>query len=231
MSKGKPFIVPEITRPLQIQLTLCENLFVSFKTEGGKKKPCIRIGNKKGAISSIKPWWKVGHTRELYNAKVFKTVLSDDNTKYWKRIKKVGYIIAHNETHARSIANERFSRIIRYSKGMGRYAWSRAMVLIANKQQPLQTSNTNPVNQNVNVQINKDGYSSGNYSITVNNNLDYASYSLKHGEAYVTTAMMKAANATNAIINKFIDKHKDDFFSNVSDLDKMKTPFPKDMMQ
>ncbi len=48
---------------------------------------------------------------------------------------------------------------------------------------------------------------SGNYSITVFDNLRYAGIALKDGEAYVTTAMMKAANSVNGMLNNYIKSH------------------------
>lgn len=230
-AKLKPNIVSEFSGNMQIKLTECKNLFVSFKKTGGRRIPCIRIGSKEGARSNIKPWWRVGHTKELYKAKVFKTELSEDRAKVWKRLKKVAYIVAKNESHAKRIARDKFKRLIKYSSGLAKSAWSRAMQLTSGRNQRLQTTNSSPLEGNILVKKDTKGFSSGKYSITVTNNLSYAEESMNKGKMSVTTAMMKASNVTNAIINRFIDEHRLDFFDKNSPLEKMKTPFTEDMMK
>ena len=93
------------------------------------------------------------------------------------------------------------------------------------------TKNTGAMYSASDVQKTSIGLNDGQYSITERNLLRYADQSLKDGQMAVQTAMMKAANSVNAIINNYIEKHKYDFFNQNPDMDKAEAPFPPDAFQ
>ena len=74
---------------------------------------------------------------------------------------------------------------------------------------------------NVAVYNETSGSDSGDVSIYVHDNLDYATQALKDGEQYVEIAVQKASNAIIGMINQKMKSH-------LTLHDPLKIPFPKE---
>lgn len=210
-----------------ILLERCDQYAVSF--DGKTKRPCIRIGDRyKGRIVDLNEWWTTGRDKTVYDSKVYKVTLSDDRIKAWKK-PRVSYMVCRSDQHAKVMVEYRFNPIVKKDSGIAKNALTKAMILTNGQSQNITSQKSNVINQNVNVEKQGFGFDSGCWTIKVNDNISYASEALKNGYMALQRALQKAANAQNAIINHYIDKHKDDYFSNVSELDKSDSPFPPEI--
>lgn len=217
-SKGKvKQITTEINGDLQIAVVECSDLQVGFKTNGGVRKPCVRRGGKHGPIVTDNiVWWRTNLDKSMYTAKVFKVTLSDDRAKAWPKSPKTEYIVAQDIGYAQKITIDRYSKIVQRYTGLGKDAWSRAMMLASDKPAKFVAGDKAKSILNTKVFVTKNLNAantlgtSGEYSITVSDDLRYAGTALKGGEAYVTTAMMKAANSVNGYLNNYIQNHSGD---------------------
>lgn len=232
-SKGqiKP-IVEKINGELQIAVEACANLFPSWKWQSGKRLPCIREGNPKGSCTSIKPWWKV-QLKNLDTAKVFKVTLSPDRGVAWPKSKLMYYIVAYDIDYAKNLVTSRYNKIVKRYSGLGQDAWSRAMMLVSDRPANFVAGAKAKSILNSTVSVSKtqnmSGIGSGSYTVIVEDNLRFAGKALKGGEAYVNTALMKAANSINANINNYIDSHQGNgnWFAE-QNWQKAEAPFPPD---
>ena len=200
---------------------------VGFKTVGGVRKPCVRRGGKHGPIvNDRRIWWRVPLDNAITQAHVFMMKLSPDRALAWKKQPKEEYVVARDIEYVQKIMIDRYSRIVKRYTGLGKDAWSRAMMLASNRPANFVSGPKAKSILNYNVIVRKDG--SGNeWSIQVTDNLRYATKALNGGEAFVNTAMMKAANAVNGMINRFIDQHsKDGNWFNEENWSKADAPFP-----
>jgi len=164
-------------------------------------------------VNDKRIWWRVQIDRNITKAKVFKVTLSDDRVKAWKKSPKEEYIVARDMEYAKKITIDRYSKIVKRYTGLGKDAWSRAMMLASDRPANFIAGAKAKSILNAKVVVDKNLTSgnalgtSGNFSITVEDNLNYAGKALRGGEAYVNTAMMKAANAVNGMINRYIEQH------------------------
>lgn len=236
-SKGKvKQITTEINGELQIAVVECGDMVVGFKTEGGVRKPCVRRGGKHGPIvNDTIVWWRTNLDKSMYTAKVFKVTLSDDRARAWPKSPKTEYIVAQDIGYAQKITMNRYSKIVKRYTGLGKDAWSRAMMLASDKPAKFVAGDKTKSILNTKVFVSKNlnaanmTGTSGEYSITVSDDLRYAGTALKGGEAYVTTAMMKAANSVNGMLNNYIKSHSGNgsWFSE-ENLPLPSAPFPPD---
>ncbi len=133
------------------------------------------------------------------------------------------YIAASSEKSATRWLKAIEKKRIKKYRGLAKHALGRiahkvaASVNVAdNVEQAAQTI----AERNTNVQKSSTGFNDGQYSITMEDNLDYAMLALKNGEQDVNTCLQRALNATTAIINKRCE--------NLLGFNKIDTPFPKD---
>lgn len=214
-------------------MTECPDVVVGWRTVGGTRKPCLRRGGPRGPIvDGMITWWKVTMDKSIYDAKVFKVTLSDDRAKAWNKSPKEEYVVARDIGYATKITEQRYSRIVERYTGLAKESWSRAMMLASDrpatfsvtpKAKQILTSNI-VVTKNLN-KGNALG-TSGEYSIHVEDNLNYAGTALKGGESYVTTAMMKACNSVNGYINNYIQSHGGDRWFADENWQTAEAPFP-----
>lgn len=200
---------------------------VGFKTVGGVRKPCVRRGGKHGPlVTDRRIWWRVPLDNAITQAKVFMMKLSPDRALAWKKQPREEYVVARDLEYVQQIMIDRFSKIVKRYTGLGKDAWSRAMMLTSDRPAKFVSGSKAKSILNYNVIVRKDS-GSDNWSIHVTDNLRYATKALNGGEAYVNTAMMKAANAVNGMINRFIDQHANDpNWFNEENWSKADAPFP-----
>lgn len=188
----------------------CPNLVPSWTWSSGKKLPCIREGSAKGPRTSIKPWWKA-QLKMLGTAQVFKVTLSPDRHVAWPKSKITYYVVAHTIEYVKKLLTARYNKIVKRYSGLGKDAWSRAMMLVSDRPANFMATEKakGVLNKNVVVhtQLQQASIGSGTYTIIVEDNLRYAGKAVKGGEDAVTTALMRAANSVNANINNYIEQH------------------------
>lgn len=229
-SKGKLHPVSEKIddNDLGIAVEESKEYVVGFRTEGKTRKPCIRIGSRKGAAArNIKPWWRINVNHEMYSAKVYKVTLSKGRADAWKKQKPVWYMVAKSLDAARLFVTKRYQKLVTRYSSLGRGTWTRAMSLVADKGQKtdLTPKAGAAAVRSVNVAKDITGFSSGNVTVTVSNFLPYISRIV--GESFVRNALMKALNSTNGMVNSWIKKHDErKWFKEISD-----KPFPKEAFQ
>lgn len=237
MSKGKiKPLVETAQSDLDIAIKHVPEYVVGFMTKNKQAKPCIRHFSKHGAIVNIKPWWKVNVNAELYDAKVFRVTLSSVRRQAWKKSKAVWYMVATDLQKAKKFVEQRYSKLVKRYSGLGKNAMSRAMALVSDRPAKITSdAKTYPVlakNVTVSKQLSKSFTgSSGQFSITVEDNLRFAGNALKGGAGYVNTAMMKACNSVNGYINNFIRNNKSSSWFSKENWAAAEAPFPKEAFQ
>lgn len=191
------------------------SLMLGFKSIGKKKVPCLRvvgsknefsIGNKASLIildKSLKP----------QVAKVFS----------WKRRSgRVYYIVSSGmEATQKWIKDTEKKRIQKY-RGLAKHALGRLMHKVASISvtDNIDAAAQTVAEQNTNVVKQSTGFNSGVYSLTLNDQLNYALDALKGGQMEVNNCLQRAMNSITSIIN---NKCK-----NVFGFEKLEIPFPKD---
>lgn len=127
-------VVANINGDLQISVVECADMCVGFKTVGGTRKPCVRRGGKHGPIvNDRRIWWRVPIDKAITQAKVFMMKLSADRALAWKKQPREEYIVARDIGYVQKVVTDRYSRIVKRYTGMGKDAWSRAMMLASNR--------------------------------------------------------------------------------------------------
>ena len=133
------------------------------------------------------------------------------------------YLAAPSESVAKKFMVEREKRRIKKHKGLAK----RALGLLAHKvsasisvsdnvEQAAQTI----AQQNTKVDKRLEGFSSGTYSITVEDDLRYAIDALNGGEGEIQSSIQRAMNQITAVINNRC--------KNLLGFEKLEIPFPKD---
>ena len=200
--------------------------------KGGQRLPCIRHGLKGPQVTDKKFWWRTGRqSQAVYQSKVYKVTISSSRHQAWKKPVE-SYIVAISPEAVVQALKWRFSFVVKKDSQLGRSAWTRAMMMTSQKNAKLE----NQIKQNVlsdNIIVVKNlnsnfSQSEGSFSITINNNLSYADKSLKNGQQEVTLAMAKAVNSVNGFLNKYADKHKQDFFDDDVVVEKWDRIFPSE---
>ena len=229
-SKGKLRPVAERIDDAELGIAVEEakEYVVGFHMVGGERKPCLRVGNCRGAVANnVKPWWRVNVNREMYAAKVYRVTLSKGRAEAWKRQKPVWYMVAKSLDAAKAHVTKRYQRLVTRYSNLGRGTWTRAMSLVADRGQKSDLTQKAGAAAVRSVSVAKDvtGFSSGNVTVTVSNFLPYISKIV--GETFVRNALMKALNSTNGIVNSWIKKHDAKrWFNEISE-----KPFPKEVFQ
>ena len=228
-NKGKGKIHPlveTINGELQVAVSECPDLCPAWTRQGGRKLPCVRRGSAKGARTDIKPWWQVAMSKGLGGARVFKVELSPDRAEAWPKSRLVQYVVAYDLAYVKKLIKDRYDKIVKRYSGLGRDAWSRAMMLVSDR--PANFISTPKAKKVLDghVAVRKQK-GDGRYGGTVHDNLRYAGKALKGGDNAVNEALMKAANSVNANINNYIESHqkRGDWFDE-SSWPKEDAPFP-----
>ena len=166
----------------------------------------------------------------LSTAHVFKVELSPDRAEAWPKSKLVQYVVAYDLAYVQKLIKKRYDKIVKRYSGLGRDAWSRAMMLVSDR--PANFTSTEKAKKilNTTVAVRKQS-GDGMYGVTVSDNLRYAGKALKGGDGAVSTALMKAANSVNANINNYIESHqkRGDWFDE-SSWPKADAPFPPETL-
>lgn len=140
----------------------------------------------------------------------------------WKRRSgRVYYIVSSGLEAAQKWIKDTEKKRIQKYRGLAKHALGRLMHKAAslsvtdNVEAAAQTvaeQNTNVIKQNT-------GFNSGRYSLTMNDELNYALDALKGGQGEVNSCLERAMNSITSIIN---NKCK-----NVLGFEKLEIPFPK----
>jgi len=192
-------------------------LYPSIWDKGGAKIPCLRVtGSKTRYPASM--IWAAGKGVKLSALQVF----SFEDTHGEKSRKR--YIVATDAKAAQKAARDFIKRRIARHKGLAKLALGKLMAKAARTSKPV----TDAANQDTTriagevTRATSSGTgtgSSGHYTLTCEDNLDYALLALKGGQAAFDEACGKAANKIASVIkNKLADSFlKPD----------IQTPFPE----
>ena len=235
--KGKVKGIREADSPtsdFDIVYKMMPEYVVSFRRlKDGKAIPCVRLGAH-GPVVNKKFWWRTGREKAVYGSHVYKVILSSSRHEAWKKPVE-SWIVAPDVESVKKALEWRFSFIVKKDVSLGKAAWSRAMALTSDRPAKIENSAKSKVlNENIVVTKDLDSNfigSEGRFSITVSDKLNFADKAMKNGQQEVVVAMAKASNSTNAIINNYIDKHKDDMFNDTADVEKWDRIFPKEWFE
>lgn len=109
--KIKP-IVEQAVSDLDIAVVEAPEYVMSVKTEGGVRKPCVRVGSKRGPIVNLKVVYRIEDKSMLRNAKVFKVTLSDSRLQAWKYAKSPWLMVAKDLQSAKANAAYRYNKLV-----------------------------------------------------------------------------------------------------------------------
>lgn len=179
----------------KIELKQESGMTPSWSTKGKDKAPCIRQGKVKYVKQPNERivWCQM----PVYGSKL--------NVYRWdyKRGEKTTtyYIVAGSQGEAKMKAKEKVQKRINMYKGLARHAISKLMMktfatsitdAVNNATGQVADKNTVVVKRNLN----------NEYSIHIEDNLDYALDALKSGQSSIDIAMMRAANKITSVINQ-----------------------------
>lgn len=211
-----------VADPNKMKLTVkvASGFVVGWKTKGGKRERCLRLGNAEINSSSYRDI--AGKYVKGENLLVYSVIDSVEGAKS----KTQRYmVIARSSKDAEHYAKVRHVKRVKQFSGMAKYALTLAMMKTAGNAKVSQVGNIAPkakntAAQNVEVRVNETGWNKGEVSIDIHDALDYAAKALKNGEGFVTQAIQ---NASNSIIGMINNKMK----RNGSLHEKIAIPFPK----
>lgn len=134
------------------------------------------------------------------------------------------YVLAKNEKDARNWAEKKLAKYIRMYSGTAKWVLGQAMSRVSNKgyasSEQIEKAAQRVGLGALSVVVVADGYNSGEYRVTVADDLRYAKLALRGGPSAMDAIMMKAANRTAGIINRQIRELR-------FDGELMQTPFPE----
>lgn len=195
----------------------------SFKGTKGKRGGRRVVRTKGGhEIASVKTINLAGPYKRGEHPKVFTIVIKSPYlyNKIRGGYERV-YAIANSHSDAKKWAVNRLRRYIEIFKGMARWTIGQAQQRIAGSSPTESVSRQARATALKHLVVLKSGsgFSSGNYSIFVNDKLNYATLALQNGESTLTLATMMAANRTAGILKAYAKKHGLD--------EVVTTPFPE----
>lgn len=216
----------KVANPRDMDLTVREakGFVVGWKTKGKRRSRCVRIGNVRGPeVSSGSVRDIAGMYFKGENVKVYSVIDMVEGSK--KRTERY-LVLSKTEKDANEYARTRHVRRVKRYSGMAKFALTLAMMKTSGRgsdggaQASRQAKQT--ASANVTVFNQATGGGSGDVSIYVHDNLDYATLALEGGEAYVETAAQKACNSIIGLINHKIGSH-------LTIHDRIKVPFPEEV--
>lgn len=192
-------------------------LYPSIWEKGGAKIPCLRVTGSKARFPVRSVVWTAKGAK-LRTLQVFSFV-DNHGEKSRKR-----YIVAPDAKSAQRAARDYIKRRVARHKGLAKLALGKLMSKAARTSKPV----TDAANQDTTriagevtraTSIGSGSGNSGHYTLTCEDNLDYALLALKGGQTAFDAACSKAANKIASVI-----KHKlaDSFLKPNID-----TPFPE----
>lgn len=208
-----------VAKAQKAEVECVSNLVPSFYTTGKVKTPCLRV---RGSLARFYPTvekvvWSTAQGLKTRTLHVYSFLdrRGDKETKY--------LIVAPSAAVAKRKASDIIKKRIARHKGLARCALGKLMNKTAET-----TNVSDAVNQKtagvadkttVVRRTRQGGDYSGSYSLTCEDNLDYAMLALKGGQAAFDAACQKAANKIASVI-----QHKvgNGFFG-----PKIETPFPE----
>lgn len=195
----------KIDGPLSIKLVPIYSAFVGFT--GKDHKVCLRIGSKSGAISPIKPLWRIPPKTPNYpNAKVFALTLSPGRLEAWPHQKPLRYIVAEDYDSALKTVKNWFGGIRERYQSLGKSAWGRAMALASDKPFTSKVSRQHQakLDQLVDVRLvtEEEKFGSGAFAMSVRDRLRYAQDALDGGAGAVQVALDAAIKNVNGYLDK-----------------------------
>lgn len=186
------------------------NLQLSYRTDGSKKIPCLRIGKTRYVK---KPTERIVFDSLDKCAKVF----TWDYERGEKQ--KLTYIIVANSINqAKRKVKEIVKKRMMAYRGLAKRAIS--LLMMKTFSQSI-ADNVNTLTENVAQSMTSkiERVSNGMHVLSLKDDLDYALAALKHGQNSIDIAMMKASNK---IVSKINMKCK-----NLLGFEKLETPFPE----
>ena len=193
------------------------SLYPSIWEKGGAKIPCLRMAGSKARLPVRSVIW-TGKGAKMRTLHVY-SFLDNHGKTNRKR-----YIVATDAKAAKKAAKDFIRRRVARHKGLAKLALGKLMGKAAKTSKPV-TSAANQDNARIAAEVTRATASgtgtgsSGHYTLTCEDNLDYALLALKGGQAAFDAACGKAANKIASVI-----KHKlaDSFLK-----PEIQTPFPE----
>lgn len=175
----------------------------SYRMLGGKRVPCVRIGDEKSpsldgvrVVALTKTWHGRADRPDVYMV----------NGSVGDKARKSFFILARSKAQAADWVRTWNEKRIKQYRGMAKFAIGIAQSKVSSRSQPFEgiTGKAKAVALlNVNVKKQKAG---NLYSIDVADTLGYASKALKGGEATVAIAEQRACNSIVGYINSTIKR-------------------------
>ena len=205
---------------IKVEVKVDKSLYPSFTTEGGHSFPVIRITGSKAKYA--------GNEKVVWPLLITKTCSVFRFTDEFSKNKRKYLIVANTLSDAKKKAKEIvYKRAVKYEKlakaalgvSMKKVGDSSNIADITNMKVKTKSNELTTVTEN----IRKDEINGGGtYTLTVNDNLNYALDAIKGGRSGVDTALKKSMNKIVSVINR--KTKATDFFG---DKIKLETPFPE----
>lgn len=120
-------------------------------------------------------------------------------------------------------AKQRHKNMVLKYRGLAKLALGMAMHAVSANETPSVGNVTNKAREVgakvVSARVMDSGFSSGQVSIHVEDNLDYAADAIKNGQSYIDTAVQKALNSAVGYLNRRFEKRGIE--------DALNAPFPE----
>ena len=208
-----------VAKAPKIEVSCDAALYPSFRRVGKVNIPCLRYKGSGARFQTDKPiiWPRRGVLYDFCQVYTFFDIKRGSESVAY-------FIVAPDAKSARARAQEIVNKRLSRYKGLARLALGRLMNKASQTSQS-STDNATPFSQKVANEVSQaTAYGTGSgaegaYSLTCEDNLDYATLALKGGPSAVDMAAMKAANKIASVIRRKIG---DEFFHPVID-----TPFPE----
>ena len=179
------------------------NYYASYKTLGGKRCPCIRLGSPRGPeLTGSRVIWLVKSWRgNADRPDVFAV-----NDSVGDKQRATVFVVARSAAEVKQWASENHKARVAKYRGMAKFALGYAMSKVSTRGGAADM--TTPAAKsiavrNVRTRNTKQGAS---YTIDVTDALNYASLALKGGEAAVAIAERRACNSVVGYINSTLKR-------------------------
>lgn len=210
--------ITAVAKAQKVDMQIESALYASYFKNGSVIIPCIRFkGSNARYMSNNKIIWETNGVK-FKSCQVFSFVdkRGDNSRKY--------FIVAPDLKTARMVCNNFITKRINKHKGLAKFALGKLMNKASQTSKPVSDNvtqeTTNIANEVSNATTSGQGSGSyGNYSLTCEDNLDYAMTALNGGSSTFDMACQKAANKIASVLKRKIEGN---FFAPT-----IETPFPE----
>ena len=179
------------------------NYYASYKTLGGKRCPCLRLGSPRGPeLTGSRVIWLVKSWRgNTDRPDVFAV-----NDSVGNKQRATVFVVARSAAEVKQWASENHKARVAKYRGMARWAIGFAMGKVSTRSAMNDATSAKAKALAVSKVSVKQQKTGSVYSIDVKDALDYASYALKGGEAAVAIAERRACNSVVGYINSALKR-------------------------